>query len=73
MKKFLNERELNDISTKGSCDQATIILQIRSNYANLIKAGLEKNIFENTNFKPLSWLRYLDDIFCTCIEGLETL
>ena len=45
MKKFLNERELNDISTKGSCDQATIILQIRSNYANLIMAGLEKNIF----------------------------
>ena len=38
-------------------------------YANLFIAGLEKKIFENTNFKPLLWLRYLDDIFCIWTEG----
>ena len=42
-------------------------------YANLFMAGLEKKIFENTNFKPLLWLRYLDDIFCIWTEGLERL
>ena len=42
-------------------------------YANLFMAGLEKKIFENTNFKPLLWLRYLDDIFCVWTEGLERL
>ena len=43
------------------------------NYANLIMPGLEKKIFENSNFKPLLWLRYLDDIFCIWAEGLERL
>ena len=42
-------------------------------YANLFIAGLEKKIFENTNFKPLLWLRYLDDIFCIWTEGFERL
>ena len=42
-------------------------------YANLFIAGLEKKIFENTNFKPLLWLRYLDDIFCIWTEGIERL
>ena len=42
-------------------------------FANLFMAGLEKKIFENTNFKPLLWLRYLDDIFCIWTEGLERL
>ena len=42
-------------------------------YANLFMALLEKKIFENTNFKPLLWLRYLDRIFCIWTEGLERL
>ena len=42
-------------------------------YANLFMARLEKKIFENTNFKPLLWLRYLGDVFCIWKEGLERL
>ena len=42
-------------------------------YANLFMAGLEKKIFENANFKPLLWLRYLDDIFCIWTEVFERL
>ena len=93
MKKFLNQRELKDISTKSLCDLATIILKnnffeigevvyhqllgtaigtkFAPTYANLFMAGLEKKIFGNTNFKPLLWLRYLNDTFWT--EGLERL
>ena len=26
-------------------------------------AGLEKRIFQNSEFKPFLWLRYLDEIF----------
>ena len=95
MKEFLNQREVKDISTKSSCDLATIILKntffeisedayhqllgtaigIKSapTYANLFMAGFEKKIFENTNFKPLLWLQYLDNIFCIWTEGLERL
>ena len=85
MKEFLNQRDVKDISTKGLCDLATIILKnnffqlgeevyhqllgtgietkFAPTYTNLFMAGLEKMIFENTNFKPLLWFRYLDDIF----------
>ena len=34
-------------------------------------AGLEGEIFSNTEFQPLLWLHYLDDIFCIWTEGLE--
>ena len=33
-------------------------------YANLFIAGLEKRIFENSEYHPYLWLRVLDDIFC---------
>ena len=42
-------------------------------YANLFMAGLETNIFSDTNVQPLLWLRYLDDIFCIWTDGLEKL
>ena len=42
-------------------------------YANLFMTGLEKKIFGNTNFKPLLWLQYLDDIFCIWTEGFDRL
>ena len=32
-------------------------------------AGLERRIFENGEFNPLVWLRFLDDIFCLWTEG----
>ena len=92
-RKFLNQREVKDISTKALCDLTTIILNNNSfeiveevcnqllgiaigtkfapTYTNLFLAGLEKKIFENTNFKPLLWLRYLDRIFCIWTEALE--
>ena len=44
-----------------------------STYVSLFMVELEKKIFENTNFKLLLWLRYLDDIFCIWAEGLERL
>ena len=52
---------------------AAIGTKFAPTYANLFMAGLEKKIFENTNFKPLLWLRYLDDIFCIWTEGFERL
>ena len=42
-------------------------------YANLFMAGLEKKLFENNQFNPFLWLRYLDDIFCIWTEGIEKL
>ena len=42
-------------------------------YANLFMAGLEKEIFETSEFKPFLWLRYLDDIFCIWTQGREKL
>ena len=95
MKEFLNQRDVKDISTKGLCDLAKVILKnnffqlgeevyhqllgtgietkFAPTYTNLFMAGLEKMVFENTNFKSLLWLRYLDDIFCIWTEGLERL
>ena len=36
-------------------------------------ADLEERLFENTNFKPYVWLRYLDDIFCIWVDGHSNL
>ena len=36
-------------------------------YSNLFMTGLKKRIFQNSDFKPFLWLRYLDEIF-----GLST-
>ena len=51
--------------------RTTIGTKFPPTYANLFMAGLEKKIFENTNFKPLLWLQYLDDMFWVWTEGLE--
>ena len=47
----------------------TIETKFVPTYANLFMARLEKKTFENTNFKTLLWLPYLDDIFCIWTEG----
>ena len=39
----------------------------------MFMAGLEKRIFQNSEFEPFLWLRYLDDIFCIWIQGSEKL
>ena len=36
-------------------------------------AGLEKKIFEKSEFKTFVWLRYLDDIFTIWSQGHEKL
>ena len=42
-------------------------------YSNLFMAGLEKGIFQNSEFKPFLWLRYLDDISCIWTQGFQKL
>ena len=79
MKEFLNQRDVKDISTKRLCDLATIILKNNfyeigeEVYHQLLGTGIETKFAPTTNFKPLLWLRYLDDIFCIWTEGLERL
>ena len=43
------------------------------NYANLLMAGIEDKIFQQSLTKPYLWLRYLEDIFCIWTEGVEKL
>ena len=40
-------------------------------YSNLVMVGLEKRIFQNSEFKPFLWLRYLDEIFGVSIQGFQ--
>ena len=40
------------------------------NYANMFMAELEEEI-SSTEFQPLLWLRYLDDIFCLWTDSIE--
>ena len=42
-------------------------------YSNLFMAGLEKIIFQNSEFGPFLWLGYLDEIFCIWIQGSQKL
>ena len=42
-------------------------------YSNLFMTGLEKIIFQNSEFKPFLWLRYLDDIFGIWTQGSQKL
>ena len=36
-------------------------------------AGLDGEIFRNTEFQPLLWLHYLDDFFCLWTDTIEKL
>ena len=42
-------------------------------YANIFKSRLEKQLLQSVSLKPLSWLRFLDDIDMKWIHGRETL
>ena len=42
-------------------------------YSNLFMTGLEKRIFQNSEFKLFLWLRYLDEIFGIWIQGSQKL
>ena len=43
------------------------------NYANLFMGKLESSFLESCTFKPLLWLRYIDDIFLLWNEGRDRL
>ena len=36
-------------------------------------AGFKKNNFQNSEFKPFQWFRYLDDIFCIWNQSSQKL
>ena len=42
-------------------------------YANIFMANLEENILQNTHNKPLTYLKYIDDIFLLWTHGEELL
>ena len=42
-------------------------------YANIFMARLEEEMFSNTEFQQVLWLRYLDDIFCLWTDIIEKL
>ena len=42
-------------------------------YANLFLGFFEANVLKNAPFQPLTWLRYIDDIFMIWTEGLDNL
>ena len=47
--------------------------KLASHYANILMAGLEEKIFEESHLQLYIWLRYLDDIFYKWTERLENL
>ena len=42
-------------------------------YANIFMGRLEKQLVQSVTPKPLSWLRFIDDIEMKWIHGRETL
>ena len=48
-------------------------LKFALNDANIFMAGLEQGIFSNTEFQPLLWLHYMDNIFCLRTDFIEKL
>ena len=40
-----------------------IVTKFAPPHSNLFMTELEKRIFQNSEFKPFLWLRYLDEIF----------
>ena len=42
-------------------------------YSNLFMVGLEKIIFQNSEFEPFLWLWSLDEIFCIWFQGSRKL
>ena len=42
-------------------------------YANIFMVRLEKQLLQSVTPKPLSWLRFIDDIDMKWIHGTETL
>ena len=48
-------------------------LKFALNDANIFMAGLEQEIFSNTEFQPLLWLRYMDNTFCLRTDNIEKL
>ena len=86
MRRFLDKREGQSVSSESLCKLANIVLkhnnfelgkdvyhQILGTAMGSKSDDLEEEIFEKSLFQPYLWLRYLDDIFCIWTEGLENL
>ena len=72
MHEYLETRSDKSIFSNSLCNLAIIVLKnnyfengstFTSQYSNLFMTGLEKRIFQNSEFKPFLWLRYFDKIF----------
>ena len=86
MRRFLDKREDESVSSESLCKLANIVLkhnnfelgkdvyhQILGTAMGSKSDDLEEEIFEKSLFQPYLWLRYLDDIFCIWTKGLENL
>ena len=68
----------NNFSEKGELKYhqkggTTIGRKFAPPYSNLFMAGFEKRVFQNSESKPVLWLRYLEDIFCVRTQGFQKL
>ena len=66
---YFENRELKYHQKRGT----TTGTKFAPPHFNLVRTGLEKRIFQNSEFKPFLWLRYLDDIFCIWTQGSKKL
>ena len=84
MREYLETRSDKSISSNSLCDLASIILKNNYFENEELKVsskksfcywdqGLQKRIFQNSEFEPFLWLRYLDEIFCTWTQGSQKL
>lgn len=55
-----------------SCSTA-IGTKMTTSYANIIVESLERRLIYYSPFKPLSWIRIIDDIEMKWIDGCESL
>ena len=40
-------------------------------FANIFMASIEKEILRQSVYKPLTWKRFIDDVFCLCDTNKE--
>ena len=58
-----NNYFLNEVLKYHQKRSFAIGTKFAPSYSNLFMAGLEKIIFQNSEFKPFLWLQYHDEIF----------
>ena len=48
-----------------------IVTKFTPPYCSLLMASFKKTIFQNHDFKPFLWLRYIDNIFCIWFPNIK--